>query len=340
MLVVVASDKGLCGAFNSHVLKQAEARYQELAAAGREVFLVTIGTKAGRYFSKRGMEPKKKYNGMISRLQYADAANLASELQALFLSGGAGSVEFAFNEFVSASKQQFVSRRLLPVVLDEGERAEVEKAPPAERVDYIFEPGADAIFQALLPRFITAMVYQFLLQSMAAEQMARMVAMDLATRNASDMIRQLTLLLNKMRQAAITKELSGDHHRHRSHERIGVNMSQKEEKHNHVGKVIEVIGPVVDIEFAKDELPAIYNAIEIVSDGFVSPQPIRIITEVQYHLGENRVRTISMHPTDGLVRGMQARDTGRPHHRARRPGSAGAADQRDRRPGRQPRPDP
>ncbi|HEX7502558.1 MAG TPA: F0F1 ATP synthase subunit gamma, partial [Acidobacteriota bacterium] len=101
VLVVVASDKGLCGSFNSHVLKQAESRYQELAAAGQEVFLVTIGTKAGRYFSKRGMEPKKYYNGMISRLQFADAVSLAAELQALFLNGGAGSVEFAFNEFVS-----------------------------------------------------------------------------------------------------------------------------------------------------------------------------------------------------------------------------------------------
>ena len=89
-------------------------------------------------------------------------------------------------------------------------------------------------------------------------------------------------------------------------------MSTKEKIHKNVGKVIEVIGPVVDIEFAKGELPEIYNAIEIVSDGFNSPQPIHIITEVQYHLGENRVRTISMHPTDGLVRGMQARDSGGP----------------------------
>jgi F-type H+-transporting ATPase subunit beta len=89
-------------------------------------------------------------------------------------------------------------------------------------------------------------------------------------------------------------------------------MSKQEEIHHHTGKVIEVIGPVVDIEFAKGELPEIYNAIEIVSTGFDNPQPIRIISEVQYHLGENRVRTISMHPTDGLVRGMQAIDTGGP----------------------------
>ena len=79
-----------------------------------------------------------------------------------------------------------------------------------------------------------------------------------------------------------------------------------------VGKVIEVIGPVVDVEFAEGELPDIYNAIEIVSDGFEAAKPLRIITEVEYHLGENRVRTVSMHPTDGLVRGMKAYDTGGP----------------------------
>jgi F-type H+-transporting ATPase subunit beta len=89
-------------------------------------------------------------------------------------------------------------------------------------------------------------------------------------------------------------------------------MTPEKTIHPHVGKVIEVIGPVVDIEFGKGELPEIYNAIEIVSDGFASPWPIKIITEVQYHLGENRVRTISMHPTDGLVRGMTARDLGGP----------------------------
>ena len=205
LLVVVASDKGLCGAFNSHVLKQGEARYRELAAAGREVFLVTIGTKASRYFSKRGTEPKKSYNGMISRLQFADVVRLAAELQELFVSAGMNRVEFAFSEFVSASKQQFSLRRLFPVELELPAVLETEAG--VEKVGYIFEPGADALFRALLPRFVQAAVYQILLQSMAAEQVARMVAMDLATRNASDMIRDLTLLLNKMRQAAITKEL-------------------------------------------------------------------------------------------------------------------------------------
>ena len=148
----------------------------------------------------------KSHNGLIGRLQSADAASLSAELQEMFLQGGIQSIEFAFNEFVSASRQQFTIRRLLPVALEAAAPA-AEKEGTAEKVESIFEPGAEALLQALLPRHIDAMVYQILLQSMAAEQMARMVAMDLATRNASDMIRDLTLLLNKMRQAAITKEL-------------------------------------------------------------------------------------------------------------------------------------
>lgn len=205
LLVVVAGDKGLCGAFNSHVLKQGEARYRELAAAGREVILVTVGSKAERYFSKQGLEPVQAHNGMIGRLDFADAARLGADLQQRFLSGGLHSVEFAFNEFVSASKQEFSLRRLFPIEVAAPDQP--LSADGAETQTYIFEPDAAAIFQALLPRFVTAAVYQMLLQSVAAEQVARMVAMDLATRNASDMIRELTLLLNKMRQAAITKEL-------------------------------------------------------------------------------------------------------------------------------------
>ncbi len=206
LLVVIASDKGLCGAFNSHVLRQGEAIYRELAAAGREVFLITVGTKAGRYFSRRNLIPMKTYNGMLGRLQFEDAARLAADLQELFRSRAMHSVEFAFSEYVSASTQHFSRRRLFPIEIT----AAVPVPPVAgapEPVQPIFEPGAEAIFQALLPRYVVAVVYQVLLQSLAAEQLARMVAMELASHNASDMIRELTLQLNKMRQAAITNEL-------------------------------------------------------------------------------------------------------------------------------------
>ena len=200
LLVVVAGERGLCGAFNSHVLRQAESRYRELAAEPGGARIFTVGAKAERHFSKRGLAPLRAYSGLLGRLQFADAARLAADLQERFVADGLRRVEFAFSRFVSASKQEFALRRLFPV----------EVAPPeagAEGEETIFEPGADALFRELLPRHVQAVVHQVLLQSVAAEQVARMVAMDLATRNASDMIRRLTLQLNKMRQAAITKEL-------------------------------------------------------------------------------------------------------------------------------------
>jgi F-type H+-transporting ATPase subunit gamma len=207
LLVVVAGDKGLCGAFNSHVLKQSELYYRELVERGEAVSLVTIGSKAGRYFAKRGLPVKAAYNGLISRLQFADAGRLADDLRHIYLNEDVRKVEFAFQEFVSASRQVFTLRQLFPVVIEWPAATTAENGTAAGEPAYILEPGAEAIFQALLPRFVITAVYQVLLQSMAAEQISRMVAMDLATRNASDMIRSLTLLLNKMRQASITKEL-------------------------------------------------------------------------------------------------------------------------------------
>jgi len=207
VLMVIAGDKGLCGAFNSHVLKRSEAYYRELVERGETVLLITVGNKAGRYFSKRNLPLQAAHNNLISRLQFSDAEKLAAELLNLYLTGEVKRIEFAFQEFVSASKQQFTIRRLLPVE-PQWQTADATQEDMADgKPEYIFEPGAEAIFLALLPRFIIAAVYQVLLQSMAAEQISRMVAMDMATRNASDMIRSLTLLQNKMRQASITKEL-------------------------------------------------------------------------------------------------------------------------------------
>ncbi|MCX6554002.1 MAG: F0F1 ATP synthase subunit gamma [Candidatus Aminicenantes bacterium] len=181
--------------------------YRELVERGETVLLITVGTKASRYFSKRNLAVKTAHNGMISRLQFGDAERLAAELLEIYLSEEVKGIEFAFQEFVSASKQQFTIRRLLPVE-PQWQTADATQEDVADgKPEYIFEPGAETIFLALLPRLIIGAVYQVLLQSMAAEQVSRMVAMDMATRNASDMIRSLTLLLNKMRQAFITKEL-------------------------------------------------------------------------------------------------------------------------------------
>lgn len=200
ILVVVSADKGLCGAFNSHVIKSGQERFQQLLDQGQSVELVTVGTKASRFFAKNNYPIKKSFPSMMSRLTYADTLPLAEFLQDIFASGSVKAVEFVFTEFVSASRQQLRRQPVLPLLSDVG---------PADdkTTGAIFEPDAASIFKALLPRYIQGQVYRMLLESVASEQAARMVAMDLATRNASDMIRSLVLVLNKLRQASITKEL-------------------------------------------------------------------------------------------------------------------------------------
>lgn len=207
LLVVVAGDKGLCGSFNAHALRAGEARRRELAEAGRRVDLVTVGAKASRHFAKRGLQPLRAYNGVIGRLRQEDAAALAADLQELYRSGAYGGVEFVASEFVSASQQPIARRPLFPIAAAAAAEAAAGAAEAGAAEPPIFEPGAAELVRALLPRHVLATVIHVLLQSVAAEQMARMAAMELATRNASDVIRRLTLQLNKMRQAAITKEL-------------------------------------------------------------------------------------------------------------------------------------
>ena len=137
LLVVVASDKGLCGAFNSQVLKQSENYYRELVDRGEAVSLITVGTKASRYFSKRNLAVKTTHNGLINRLQFADARSLAAELLNVYLNEEIKSVEFVFHEFVSASRQQFTVRRLLPVAMEWPAAADAEKEKNLEKTKYI-----------------------------------------------------------------------------------------------------------------------------------------------------------------------------------------------------------
>ncbi len=203
LLVVVAADKGLCGAFNSRLLKRAEERLQELAGRGEgDVRLVAVGTKAWRYFAKRHpARIDRHYAGVMGRLTFADARGLADDLLAAWRGETLHAIEFVFTEYLSASRQAVTVQPLLPAAPD------VAPGAAAPDADLILEPSAAAMVEALLPLWLRARVYRFLLHSVAAEQGARMVAMDLATRNASDMIRSLTLTMNKLRQASITKEL-------------------------------------------------------------------------------------------------------------------------------------
>jgi F-type H+-transporting ATPase subunit gamma len=208
IIVAISSDKGLCGAFNSHLIERAEKHYQErLDQEGDNIYLIPVGNKAFKHFKKRKYPIKKAYQSIITRLKYHHASDLSKYLQEIYLNPDEEikRIEFVFTRYLSASKQETGIRQLFPIPFTW--EKEEEKYSNKEDIEYIFEPSAQEIFSALLPRYINSLVYQTLLQSTASEHAARMVAMELATQNADEMIHDLTLTLNKLRQASITGEL-------------------------------------------------------------------------------------------------------------------------------------
>jgi F-type H+-transporting ATPase subunit gamma len=197
LVILVTADKGLCGGFNSNLIRAA-ARFIE-EHAKREVKLVAVGRKARDYFRRREVSIRSEHVGVFTPLVFATAKSIADELIEDFTTGAADQVYLIYNEFKSVIQQRLVVSRLLPIEHDPPETGVV--------VDYKYEPSAEAIYARLLPRHIEQQIWRALLESAAAEHGARMTAMDAATDNATDVIDSLTLHMNKMRQAAITKEI-------------------------------------------------------------------------------------------------------------------------------------
>lgn len=209
LIVAISADKGLCGAFNSHLIEGTEALYRRHAQENDDnPLLVTVGNKVFNHFNKRNYEIKRNFKGVMSRLKYHHALDLSKYLQDIFLDieEDIKQIEFIYTQYVSASRQEITVKQLFPIA-GEWDRAEGGNNNNEEDIEYIFEPSREAIFEFLLPKYINSCVHQVMLQSAASEHVSRMVAMETATQNASDMIRGLTLTLNKLRQATITKEL-------------------------------------------------------------------------------------------------------------------------------------
>jgi F-type H+-transporting ATPase subunit gamma len=199
-LVVITSDKGLCGSFNANLLRQAE---RELAAGRLEApEVVAIGRKGSDFFRRRSWKVAHEERETMSNLGEDDGARLGEMFIRAFTSGQVAEVWLTYNRFVSVIRQEVVVERLLPI-----EPPKASEEPSEERVDYLYEPDAQTLLGELLPRHVEAQVQRALYDSAAAEQAARMTSMDAATKNAGDMINSLTLLYNRTRQAAITKEL-------------------------------------------------------------------------------------------------------------------------------------
>ena len=197
-IVIITADKGLCGAFNTNVIRRSLEFIRQSEEAG--LTLVVVGRKARDHYRRRAWTVKSEMLGFFDRLAYSHAAELSTRLIQDYLTEETDEIHLIYNEFRSVSVQRVVREQLLPIT---------PAAVPADAavVDYLYEPSADAILAALLPRHVTTQVYRALMESLAAEYGARMTAMEAATKNASEMIDLLTIQYNKARQERITKEL-------------------------------------------------------------------------------------------------------------------------------------
>lgn len=211
VIIVITSDRGFCGAFNTNIIRFTEAylkeHYDIQLKGNGTVYLYPVGRRGNGYFSKRWQDILGRQTGIFNTLEFSNAREIAEGVEQRYLGGKVDRVEVIYNEFKSVVQQRIVVEQLLPIP-----PRVLKVPPPAGRgafasVDYIYEPSAPELVSALLPKHLNMQMWRILLESNAAEQAARRMAMDNATRNANDLIASLQLTYNKARQASITKEL-------------------------------------------------------------------------------------------------------------------------------------
>jgi F-type H+-transporting ATPase subunit gamma len=215
-VLVVSSDRGLCGAYNSNVLRRAEELFSMLRGEGKTPVLYVVGRKALSYYIFRNWEIIESWTGFSERPSYENAATVAQTLVGAFMAGadgddqrqeqgaalGVDELHIVYTEFKSMMSQSAEAHRIAPMVVEYVEEA------PAPHTLYSFEPDATTLFESLLPRYLTTRVYAALLESAASELASRQRAMKSASDNADDLIKALTLEANRERQAQITQEIS------------------------------------------------------------------------------------------------------------------------------------
>jgi F-type H+-transporting ATPase subunit gamma len=201
LVIVVTGDKGLCGSFNTNAIKAGAAYIVERP---QKCMLGLVGRKGRDFFGRRGFAVLFEQVGIFQKLRYEDARVIAQTAIDAFVAGDVDRVVLIYNEFRSVMTQRVVVDQLLPIGREEVDGA---STPALNQIDYLYEPSPQEIFDQLLPRFIEVQVYRALLESNAAFFAAQMTAMDTATKNSGEMIANLTLYMNKVRQAAITREI-------------------------------------------------------------------------------------------------------------------------------------
>jgi F-type H+-transporting ATPase subunit gamma len=202
-LLLITADKGLCGSFNTNLIKRSLEFLRE--HEGEKVALFCVGRKGRDFFRRMGLNIRAEYVNIFNNLSYAHADLVGNDVMGYFLREGARDVTIIHNEFKSVIQQKLVRATLLPLTAPE---ALAGRAQSRYVGDFIYEPRREMLLEALFPRYLKAQIFRALLESYAAEMGARMSAMESASKNAKELIGSLTLLANKIRQAAITKEIS------------------------------------------------------------------------------------------------------------------------------------
>lgn len=200
-LVVVTGDRGLCRGFNANVIRRAVDRYDALTQAGAGCEIITVGRKAHEYFRRRSYPILHHHVGIFQHLSFGHAQAIAGQVVERYSSADTDLVEIVYNEFKSVLQQNLITGRFLPL-------EPVEPQDGKHFVEYLYEPSRETIWSNLVGKYVNLEVWRIILESNAAEQAARMTAMEEATKSAEDMIKQLVSVRNKVRQTNITTELS------------------------------------------------------------------------------------------------------------------------------------
>jgi F-type H+-transporting ATPase subunit gamma len=201
-LLVVTSDRGLCGSFNAGLSRAVYRFLDEHRGEYEEITLFVIGRKGRDFFRRREIPIRKEYLGVLGAVSRHHAETIANDLTGGFLAGEFDEVQIAFNEFRSAISQIVRFEKMFPIALESSGKT------GGDEVDYLYEPSREEILATLLPKYVQTTILRVLLESVAGEHGARMTAMDSATNNSVDMISRLTLQMNRARQATITTELT------------------------------------------------------------------------------------------------------------------------------------